>query len=110
MLVRALLFAYFEPCASNRPPGGIPCFPPHKKKKSQNGEYPLPFTFPEHSCSICIVCLVRISPDDDSRDYTLLVRRISQQVFNITNNVGQIHKLIACLGTGKDTAEVRNNL
>ncbi|RUP43575.1 t-SNARE [Jimgerdemannia flammicorona] len=42
---------------------------------------------------------------DDDREYNLLSRRISQEVFNITSNVGSIQKLVTYLGTNKDTPD-----
>lgn len=53
---------------------------------------------------------VSISTSDEDTRYKTLSKSISQQVFNITSNVANIHRLVSYLGTTKDTPEVRTKL
>ncbi|KAF9176986.1 hypothetical protein BGZ50_009360 [Haplosporangium sp. Z 11] len=48
---------------------------------------------------------------DQEHDYDLMVRHISQQIFNISSNIAVLERLVPCLGQRhKDTAEMRASL
>ncbi|KAF9992993.1 hypothetical protein BGZ80_003857 [Entomortierella chlamydospora] len=56
---------------------------------------------PVHSTSI----------QDQEHDYDLMVRHVSQQIFNISSNIAVLERLVPCLGQRrKDTPEVRASL
>ncbi|KAF9349195.1 hypothetical protein BGX34_001977 [Mortierella sp. NVP85] len=48
---------------------------------------------------------------DQDHDYDLMVRHVSQQIFNISSNIAVLERLIPCLGQRhKDTPEMRESL
>ncbi|KAG0361935.1 hypothetical protein BGX24_005231, partial [Mortierella sp. AD032] len=48
---------------------------------------------------------------DQELDYDLMVRHLSQQIFNISSNIAVLERLVPCLGQRhKDTAEMRASL
>ncbi|KAG0248437.1 hypothetical protein BG011_010273 [Mortierella polycephala] len=48
---------------------------------------------------------------DQEHDYDLMVRHISQQIFNISSNIAVLERLVPCLGQRhKDTVEMRASL
>ncbi|KAG0043932.1 hypothetical protein BGZ83_010829 [Gryganskiella cystojenkinii] len=51
------------------------------------------------------------SIQDQEHDYDLMVRHISQQIFNISSNIAVLERLVPCLGQRhKDTVELRSSL
>lgn len=51
------------------------------------------------------------SIQDQEHDYDLMVRHISQQIFNISSNIAVLERLVPCLGQRhKDTIELRSSL
>ncbi|KAG0354938.1 t-SNARE [Gamsiella multidivaricata] len=54
---------------------------------------------------------VSTSIQDQEHDYDLMVRHVSQQIFNISSNIAVLERLVPCLGQRhKDTAEMRASL
>lgn len=48
---------------------------------------------------------------DQEHDYDLMVRHLSQQIFNVSSNVAVLERLVPCLGQRhKDTKEMRTSL
>ncbi|KAF9112307.1 Syntaxin-7 [Mortierella sp. AM989] len=51
------------------------------------------------------------SIQDQEHDYDLMVRHVSQQIFNISSNIAVLERLVPCLGQRrKDTSEMRASL
>ncbi|KAF9967243.1 hypothetical protein BGZ70_010277, partial [Mortierella alpina] len=51
------------------------------------------------------------STPDQEHDYDLMVRHLSQQIFNISSNIAVLERLVPCLGQRhKDTMEMRASL
>ena len=51
------------------------------------------------------------SIQDQEHDYDLMVRHISQQIFNISSNIAVLERLVPCVGQRhKDTVELRSSL
>ncbi|KAF9956182.1 hypothetical protein BGZ72_002963 [Mortierella alpina] len=51
------------------------------------------------------------SSPDQEHDYDLMVRHLSQQIFNISSNIAVLERLVPCLGQRhKDTMEMRASL
>ncbi|KAF9933627.1 hypothetical protein BGZ67_004181 [Mortierella alpina] len=51
------------------------------------------------------------SSPDQEHDYDLMVRHLSQQIFNISSNIAVLERLVPCLGQRhKDTVEMRASL
>ncbi|KAF9429718.1 Syntaxin-7 [Entomortierella beljakovae] len=52
-----------------------------------------------------------LSASDQEHDYDLMVRHVSQQIFNISSNIAVLERLVPCLGQRrKDTPEMRASL
>jgi syntaxin 7 len=58
-----------------------------------------------------ITAWVTTTIQDQDHDYDLMVRHVSQQIFNISSNIAVLERLIPCLGQRhKDTPEMRESL
>ncbi|KAF9285214.1 hypothetical protein BGZ68_004044 [Mortierella alpina] len=71
------------------------------------------YTSPTSSTTVAIPTSPAVpfpSPDQE-HDYDLMVRHLSQQIFNISSNIAVLERLVPCLGQRhKDTIEMRASL
>ncbi|KAF9195765.1 hypothetical protein BGZ49_002979 [Haplosporangium sp. Z 27] len=66
---------------------------------------------PAPSSSFSSVSSLSNSLQDQEHDYDLMVRHVSQQIFNISSNISVLERLVPCLGQRrKDTPEMRASL
>ncbi|CAO3575156.1 unnamed protein product [Mortierella alpina] len=66
---------------------------------------------PASSTTTIVTVPAPFSSPDQEHDYDLMVRHLSQQIFNISSNIAVLERLVPCLGQRhKDTMEMRASL